>query len=131
MGSGRFAGDGSSSDKVARNFKRNFAKWIFDRLFAGGDCGAIFASGVGMAADVLDRRPACAPRALHSNQSARIRSMEAAPRSLDWSSIASGRGTVAAVPISSVADDVYDVSFARNTGLVSRLFAGSAQSFRS
>ena len=38
---------------LARHSQRDFAERIFDRISAGGDCGAISAAGVGLARDVL------------------------------------------------------------------------------
>src|SRR5438552_2733847 len=131
MGSGSFAGDGGGAHAVARNLKRDFAERLFNWIFTGSNRGAISSAGMGMAADVLDRRIAGLARAVHQDQSSRVGGVEAASGGLDRrSSAASGR-TMAAIPVPGAADDVHDVSFAWNAGSVSGLFAGSAQSLRS
>src|SRR6266849_1895405 len=56
----------------APNFEWNFAEWLFDRLFTGGGYRAIFVAALGMAADVLDRRVACASGVVYKNQSSGV-----------------------------------------------------------
>ena len=125
-----FAGDGISSDQVARNFEWNFAEWLFDRLFTGGDCRTIFVAALGMAADVLDRRVARASGAVYKKQSSGVRSVEATPRGFYRGSVASGCRVVAKISVSGPADDVHDIPVARNAGFVSGLPGRSAQNIR-
>src|SRR5260221_10042300 len=108
-----FAGDGSGANAAARNPERHFAERLFDRLFTGGDRGAIFAAGVGLAADVLDLCVTCVISALHSDQGAGVRSVETASCRDHRRSPAGGGWAVATLCISCSADDVHYFSVAR------------------
>ena len=112
-----------------QHFERHFAEWLFDRILARRDCGTIFAPDVGMAANVLDRRVACAASALHPDESTGVGSLEATSCCFYWRSIACRCGAMAAVPLFGSVDDIHDVLVARDTGFVSGLLAGGAQSF--
>src|SRR6266478_7477817 len=80
MGRRRIAGDGSGTGALEGNPQRDFAKRLFDRVFAGGGCREVSLAGLGMATDVLDRRTTCPTSALYSDQSAGIGGLEAASR---------------------------------------------------
>jgi hypothetical protein len=67
-----------------------------------------------------------ASRPLHSHQSARVRSLEAAPRRQHRRSAARGRTRMEALRVSRCVDDLHDVSVARHPGFVSGLFERSA-----
>jgi len=53
MGCGCFAGDGGGAAEMARDFERDFAKRVFDWVFAGGGGGAVLAASLGLAGNVL------------------------------------------------------------------------------
>src|SRR4029077_10637495 len=78
VGRRNFAGDGSGAGEVARSAQRGMAERVFEWLFAGGGCGAIFAASMGLARDVLGRSFAGAAGALYPVQSAGVGSMETA-----------------------------------------------------
>ncbi len=130
MGCWRVAGDGSCAGALARNPQWNPAEWLFDRISAGGDGRTVSLTRVGVASPVLDRRAARATRALHPDESAGIRGVEAAPRCEHRASFAYRGGRVEALRLSRCAHDLHDVPISRNAGSLSGLSERSAQDFQ-
>ena len=120
VGHRRVAGDGIGAAALARNSLRHPAERLFDRLPAGGDCGAFCAADVGLAADVLAGRHAGAAGVLHQRARAGIGSVEAASRAVDGRGPRDRRHAVEELSLSRAADDVHDVSLARHAGPLSR-----------
>jgi len=85
---------------------------------------------VGVASHVLDRRAARATRALHPDESAGIRGVEAAPRCEHRASFAYRGGRVEALRLSRCAHDLHDVPVSWNAGSLSGLSERSAQDFQ-
>src|SRR5215467_542347 len=130
MGSRRFAGNGSGTEKAARYLKWFVAERIPNREFAGGPCRKNDPAALGMAARVLGGSFACATCALHSNQSSRIASLERESRDDDRRCFAHRRARVEAVCVSRRLDDLHDVPVARHAGFVPRLLEGNTQGYR-
>src|SRR5208283_3857348 len=87
---------------------------------------AVHSAGVGLAADVLDRRVAGAARALYNVQGAGVRGVGTAPRRLHGRGAAHGRFAMEAFRVSGGVNDLHDVFVAWYTGPLSGFPEGSA-----
>src|SRR5229473_4010522 len=126
MGSWRIARDGGGAGTLAGNSQRTLAEWLFDRISLGSDCLEISPARVGMAPYVLDWRAACITCAVHSHESAGIRSMEATPGCEHGPGSAHRCRRVETLCLSRRSHDLHDVPLARNAGSLSGLSERSA-----
>src|SRR5262249_45739754 len=118
MGRRCVVGNGSCSKAFARHFKWFAAERLSDRQSASSTRGKNDTADLGMAVRVLGRSSAGFVRALYSNESSGIASMEGEPRD-DHSRCFAHRGArVEAVCVPGRLDDLYDVFFARYAGFV-------------
>src|SRR5438445_10540908 len=108
MGSRGVTRDGSRAGALAGNPQRNPAEWLFDRISPGSNSREVSPARVGMAPYVLDWRPACTACAVHSHESAGIRSMEATPCREHGPGSAHRCGGVETLRVSRRAHDLHD-----------------------
>src|SRR6266542_6177896 len=121
MGRRRITGDGESAERTARSSLRTSAGRLRTRLSARGNCILRRVSALGMAADVLHRRTAGAPRRFRPNARSGVGSLEGNP-----SDELDGNGPrdsleLEAVPLSHCADGGNEPGVAWNAGHVSDL----------